>query len=58
MIDSEPWNDMEHEEDLEDFSEDSMESISEIFFHHFLEVGWVEEVVGDEQISEMISRSG
>ena len=49
---------MEHEEDLEDFSEDSMESISEIFFHHFLEVGWVVEVVGDEQISEMISRSG
>ena len=58
MIDSEPWNDTEHEEDLEDFSEDSMESISEIFFHHFLEVGWVVEVVGDEQISEMISRSG
>ena len=49
---------MEHEGDLGDFSEDSMESISQIFFHHFLEVGWVVEVVGDEQISEMISRSG
>ena len=43
--------------DSGDFSEDSMESISEIFSHHFSDEGWEDEREEDGLTSGMISRS-
>lgn len=57
MIVMEPWTTMDNEEDLEDFSEDSMLEISEIFFLHFSVEDSVVEADDRELISVKISRS-
>ena len=48
---------MDSEEDLGDFSEGSMQEISEIFSLHFSEEDSVVEADDNELISEKISRS-
>ena len=57
MIVMEPWTTMDSEEDLGDFSEGSMQEISEIFSLHFSEEDSVVEADDNELISEKISRS-